>query len=71
MSHPSRNLFERLDIYLPWDDLAVGQSFFVPGGSVEKDESALRQAGFRRGYRVSIYNTVEAEGAGVRVKRTA
>lgn len=68
-NHPSRNLFVRLNVYLPWDDLEVGQSFFLPGGSVDKDESALRQSGFRRGYRVTIYDATEAEGDGVRVRR--
>lgn len=69
--HPSRNLFVRLNVYLPWDTVQVGQSFFLKGATLEQDESALRQAATRKGFRVALMETDEADGHGVRVKRTA
>lgn len=69
--HPSRNLFVRLNVYLPWDTVKVGESFFLKGASLEQDGSALRQSATRKGFRVVLTETNEADGHGVRVKRTA
>lgn len=69
--HPSRNLFVRLNVYLPWDTVKVGESFFIKGATAEQDTAAIRQTATRKGFRVSIRETTEADGTGVRVKRTA
>jgi hypothetical protein len=67
--HPSRNLFKRLNIYLPWDRLVKsGDSFFIQGG-VAEDRQALWMAASRKGIKVRTEVRVEEAGSGVRVWR--
>lgn len=71
MTHPSRNFYSKRGVYLPLDEMGVGDSFFLPNGSLENDERAVRQMAWRRGMRLSLHETEEAEGPGLRVKRVA
>ncbi len=65
----SRNLFKRLNVYLPWDGLTkTNDSFFIPGAE-EKDRSAIWMAASRRGIKVRTEIRVEDAGSGMRVWR--
>jgi len=66
----SRNLFKRLNVYLPWDGLKVGQSFFIPG-AVESDRPAIWMAASRKKIRIRTEMRTEDAGKGMRVWRTA
>lgn len=65
-----RNLFKRLNVYLPWDAMTEsGKSFFIPGAT-EDDRSALWMAASRRGIKIKTELRVEEAGRGMRVWRT-
>lgn len=63
---PSRNVFKRLGVKLPWDSLDVGGSFFMFGGQ-ESDRASIYVAASRR--KMKIRTEVSEEG--MRVWRTA
>lgn len=66
----SRNLFKRLNVYLPWDALTgKDKSFFIPGAT-DDDRSAIWMAASRRGIKIRTEIRVEQAGSGMRVWRT-
>lgn len=66
--HPMSGYLASKNIYLPWDGLKEGQSFFVPGAD-EKDRASIRMAAARRGIKISTRFTTEKNGVGLRVMR--
>jgi hypothetical protein len=69
MPHPDKNYFKDLNMYLPWDTIEVGGSFFIRGGELRHRKS-IYMAASRRGFGVSTSMAVEADGEGMRVTRT-
>jgi hypothetical protein len=68
---PSKNLFKRLNVYLPWDALKrKNDSFFIVGGE-EADRSAIWMAASRRGIKIRTEVRVEEAGNGMRVWRVS
>lgn len=68
-SHPSRGTDKVLNVYLPWDEMGKGDSFFIAAVSRKDHARRLKAAARRRGFEVVIEEVQERIGHGIRVKR--